>query len=114
MSLLNLTEAERRILHHFYMYDHETREAAQLLNLSPYTLNAHLRAIYKKLGVKSKTHAILLYARSRENLVTLGQEKEFMKRALLIEDCHCELIRSNAFLIKQIEELKRHMLGEVE
>ena len=53
----SLTSAEVRVLR--YLPSHLSfREIAELLYVSPNTVKTHARAIYRKLGVSSRAHAV--------------------------------------------------------
>lgn len=52
-----LAERERQVLHllaHGYLY----KEIAEALQISPHTVNSHLRRIYEKLHVRSRSQAV--------------------------------------------------------
>lgn len=56
----NLTPREREILV-LLAQGRLYKEIAGQLGISPSTVRAHLHAVYGKLGVKSRTQAVVLY-----------------------------------------------------
>jgi DNA-binding NarL/FixJ family response regulator len=59
-----LTDREREILH-LLVEEHTQREVAEALFLSPHTVDTHLRNIYAKLQVHSRTGAVAKALRER-------------------------------------------------
>ena len=55
-GLVSLTGREREVLR-LVAQGQRTVEVAAALRLSPLTVNVHLRAIYRKLGVRTRTAA---------------------------------------------------------
>jgi DNA-binding CsgD family transcriptional regulator len=59
-----LTAREREVLG-LLVEDHTQKEIAEKLFVSPHTVDTHLRNIYRKLGVRSRSGAIVKALRER-------------------------------------------------
>lgn len=66
---INFTEAERNIVQ-FILRKKTTKEIAELLNLSPYTIKNQRHKICRKLGLKDENNALLRWALQNENLIS--------------------------------------------
>lgn len=58
-NIYSLTPSELRVLELVVM-GYSTKKIASVTGNSPNTIQNHLKAIYKKLGVKSKLEAVIL------------------------------------------------------
>ncbi len=68
-SIDTLTKKERIILGHLAL-GKSYKEIADELQRSPQTVYSHSKRMYKKLGVKSKTEAVVLYLKSNREPAT--------------------------------------------
>lgn len=69
---LKLTERECSILHEFSQTDGTAKHVARKLNISPKTVEIQVANVKHKLGVATRTMAVLIWHRTIEEFKTMG------------------------------------------